>query len=190
LFVGLGNPGPKYSATRHNLGFRVLDVVARGHALAPWKRAFHGEVTQADIRGCPTLLLKPGTYMNASGQAVAAALAAEAFAPDTLCVVHDDVDLQLGRVRLKKGGGDAGHRGLASIREHLGQGDYLRLRLGVGRPPADFEGTLADFLLEAFAPAEQLAVRDMLSRSVDAVVSLVESGPSATMNSVNQRNKS
>lgn len=134
-------------------------------------------------------MLEPATYMNESGRAVAEAMATEALTPEDVCVLHDEVDLPLGRLRLKKGGGDAGHRGLESVREHLGTGDFLRLRMGVGRPPSEFDGTLAEFLLEAFALAEQLAVRDLLCRAVDAVVSLAERGPSAAMNSVNQRIK-
>jgi len=189
LLVGLGNPGRRYAPTRHNLGFRVLDVVARGHATEPWREAFEAEVATADLDGRPSLLLKPMTFMNDSGRAVRAVCEAEALPHDSVCVVHDEVDLPLGQMRLKLGGGDAGHRGLASIRDQLGSGDYLRLRLGVGRPPAEFDGTLADFLLEGFPPVEHPAVRSMLARAVDAVIALAVNGASAAMNIVNQRTK-
>ena len=190
LVAGLGNPGPRYQATRHNLGFRVIDLLAEqcGVAASAFRERFHGELASAKLGGQELLLLRPQTFMNDSGRSVQAACAFYKLKPGEgqLLVVHDELDLPFGEVRLKKGGGDAGNRGIRSISGALGA-DYLRIRLGIGRPPPDFRGDPADFVLQAFAPEELPTVSDMLGRAAEAVSLLTSQGLEKAMNRTNQR---
>jgi PTH1 family peptidyl-tRNA hydrolase len=163
----------------------VLDQLAPASAL--WQEKFKGKVHLGRIGDERVLLLKPQTFMNLSGESVRAALDFYKVDRKELLVVHDELDLTFGHVKLKLGGGEAGHNGLRSVSKHLGTKDYYRLRVGVGRPPSDFSGSPADFVLQAFAPDEQSGVDDLIERSVRAAWSFVEDGPQAAMNEVNRR---
>jgi PTH1 family peptidyl-tRNA hydrolase len=190
LVAGLGNPGARYQATRHNIGFRVIDALAEkcGVAASAFRDRFHGEIASARLGDQELLLLRPQTFMNESGRSVQAACAFYKLKPAEghLLVAHDELDLPFGEVRLKKSGGDAGNRGIRSISAALGA-DYLRLRLGIGRPPPDFRGEPADFVLQAFAPAELATVDDMIARATEAVSLLTSQGLEKAMNRTNQR---
>lgn len=133
LFVGLGNPGASYSGNRHNIGFMAAEAIARRHGMSPWRRRFQGVATEGPIGGERTLLLLPGTYMNESGRAVAEAAHFYKLDLSDIVVFHDELDLPPGKLRVKVGGGSAGHNGLRSISAHMGN-DYRRVRIGIGHP--------------------------------------------------------
>jgi PTH1 family peptidyl-tRNA hydrolase len=133
LLVGLGNPGARYAGNRHNVGFMTVEAIAKRHGIGPWRRRFQGVTAEGPIGGERLLLLLPGTYMNESGRAVAEAAHFYKLTPDDITVVHDELDLTPGKVRVKVGGGVAGHNGLRSITEHIGN-DYRRVRIGIGHP--------------------------------------------------------
>lgn len=133
LFAGLGNPGPQYQGNRHNIGFRAADAIHRRHRFNPWRRRFHGEAAEGELGGVKVLLLKPETFMNESGRAVAAAQQFYKIPLGDVCVFHDELDLAPAKVRVKVGGGNAGHNGLRSISAMCGN-DYTRVRLGIGHP--------------------------------------------------------
>jgi PTH1 family peptidyl-tRNA hydrolase len=133
LFVGLGNPGAKYRSNRHNIGFMLVDEIARRHGFAPWRRRFQGETAEGTLERERVILLKPMTYMNDSGQAVQEASNFFKLAPNQITVFHDEIELPPAKVRVKVGGGIAGHNGLRSISAHVGN-DYRRVRIGVGHP--------------------------------------------------------
>jgi PTH1 family peptidyl-tRNA hydrolase len=166
LVAGLGNPGPEYEPTRHNFGFLAIDALvdaAGGPAKCP-PVALRGDCVTNECRlvrnAAPLLLAKPQTYMNLSGVAVGKLAARFALAPGEVIVLHDDLDLPLGRMKFKKGGSDAGHNGIKSITEHLGTPDFLRLRLGIGRPEA--RGGARDYVLDPFAPDEMEIVAQVV----------------------------
>ena len=192
LIAGLGNPGPRYQATRHNLGFRVIDELARRCSVpaSAFRERFHGEIAsarlQVDGRDEELLLLRPQTFMNESGKSVQAACTFYKIKPADLIVAHDELDLPFADVRLKKGGGDGGNRGIRSVTAALGA-DYIRIRLGIGRPPPDFRGDPADFVLQAFASAELSDVEKMLERATEAVSLVTSFGLEKAMNRINQR---
>ena len=133
LLVGLGNPGARYAGNRHNIGFMVVEAIARRHGIGPWRRRFHGVAAEGPVGGERALLLLPGTYMNDLGLAVADAARFYKLEPGNVIVVHDELDLAPGKVRVKVGGGAAGHNGLRSITAHIGN-EYKRVRIGVGHP--------------------------------------------------------
>ena len=189
LVVGLGNPGPKYQGTRHNIGFEVVEQLAH-QAGAPKFRAEHeGATTSFELEGELVRLLKPLTYMNRSGVSVRAASRFYRVAPSDILVVHDELDLSFGQVRLKLGGGNAGHNGLRSLTDELGSLEFGRLRMGIGRPPADFSGTVADYVLRAFAPEELMLLPDVISKGTEALKLAVRLGLAQAMNQVNRRAK-
>ena len=134
LFVGLGNPGAKYAGNRHNIGFMALDAIAGAHGFAPWRGKFQGQICEGTLGGARVVLLKPETFMNLSGQSVGEAMRFFKIAPSELTVFHDELDLAPGKIRLKQGGGHAGHNGLRSIHGHIGE-DYARVRLGTKFEP-------------------------------------------------------
>ena len=152
LIVGLGNPGPQYARNRHNVGFMAADAIARAHLFSPFRRKFSGEIAEGAIGGARAALLKPMTYMNDSGAAVAAAARFFKIPAEDIVVVHDEIDLAPGRLRVKRGGGTAGHNGLESIAGHLGA-DFMRVRIGVGHPGDP--DRVADYVLCDFAKAER-----------------------------------
>ncbi len=189
LVVGLGNPGDRYRDTRHNLGFMVVDLIAERWGRAVWRHKFQGETALADAPGGgdKVALLKPHTFMNLSGQSVQAATTFYKVTPPGVVVVHDELDVPFGQVKLKSGGGDAGHNGLKSVTAQLGTNGYQRVRVGIGRPPSEFRGDVADYVLRAFAPAEQADLAAVVARAADAVEMIVKSGISAAMNNMNRR---
>jgi PTH1 family peptidyl-tRNA hydrolase len=185
LIVGLGNPGPRYARTRHNVGVRVLEALA-ARAGAPLEaRRFAGRYGEGALAGERLGLLAPETFMNRSGEAVAAALAELPVADPAreLLVVFDDADLPLGRLRIRARGSSGGHNGLADVLEGLGREDVPRLRFGIGRP-SEPQGTV-EFVLEAFAPAEEELLARAVPRAADAVECFVREGMAAAMNRFN-----
>lgn len=188
LIAGLGNPGPRYQATRHNLGFRLIDELARRCSVpaSAFRERFHGEIASARLGDEELLLLRPQTFMNESGRSVQAACTFYKIKPSELIVAHDELDLPLFDVKLKKGGGDGGNRGIRSVSGALGP-DYVRIRLGIGRPPPDFRGDPADFVLQGFPSTEQAGVEQMLTRGAEAVSLVTSLGLEKAMNRINQR---
>jgi peptidyl-tRNA hydrolase, PTH1 family len=166
LVAGLGNPGREYAQTRHNAGWMVVDELARRRDGA-FRSKFDGQLSEIRLDGLRLALLKPETYMNVSGKSIAAARRFFKVEPDALLVVHDDVDLEPGRLQARSGGGLAGHNGLRSISGALGTQDFLRLRIGVGRPGRGDRQPIADYVLSAFEP--ELDVEALISRAADAV---------------------
>lgn len=188
LVVGLGNPGARYQATRHNIGFVVLEHLAGRHG-GVWREQFDGRSCDLRVGASRVLLLQPLTFMNRSGTSVRKAASFFKIPPEEVLVVHDEVDLPLADVRLKVGGGEAGHNGLRSVSQHLGTQGYARLRCGVGRPGPEFSGEVADYVLQAFAPAEAAAVDTLVSDAVRALELALEIGLQPAMNQVNRRSK-
>lgn len=188
LVAGLGNPGPRYAATRHNVGFRLIDELARqcGVPASAFKERFHGEIASARLGDQELVLLRPQTFMNESGRSVQAACTFYKLKPSDLIVAHDDLDVPFSEVRLKQGGGDGGQRGIRSVTAALGP-DYVRIRLGIGRPPPDFRGDVADFVLQAFPSAELATVEQMVTRATEAVSLVTSLGLEKAMNRINQR---
>jgi PTH1 family peptidyl-tRNA hydrolase len=152
LLVGLGNPGARYAGNRHNIGFLTVQEIAKRHGIGPWRRRFAGIACEGPLGGVRTLLLLPGTYMNESGRAVAEAAHFYKLAPADVTVVHDEIDLAPGKVRVKVGGGIAGHNGLRSISEHIGN-EYRRVRIGVGHPGD--KDLVQHYVLSDFAKSER-----------------------------------
>jgi PTH1 family peptidyl-tRNA hydrolase len=187
LLVGLGNPGTRYAQTRHNVGFVVADQIVRDTGVGTWREKFSGHLADAEVGGQRVLALKPMTYMNESGRSVGAAASFYKIAASDVVVVHDELDLPFATVRLKFGGGEAGNNGLRSISQHLGTKDYVRLRIGIGKPPPGFKGSGADFVLEGFSSAERAQLGDVVERARDAVALLVGRGLEFAMNSTNRR---
>jgi peptidyl-tRNA hydrolase, PTH1 family len=187
LVVGLGNPGDRYATTRHNIGFVVVETLAP--AGTDWKQKFSGAFALCELEAERVGLLKPQTYMNESGRSVQAAAAFFKLDPSAVLVVHDELDLPFGDVRLKVGGGDAGHNGLRSVTAHLGSPEYLRVRVGIGRPPPEFAGRGADYVLQAFPSRDRPAVDELVAKAREAVLLTVARGVSAAMNTANQRKK-
>ena len=187
LVAGLGNPGRAYARNRHNVGWLVVDELARRHDGA-WKAKFHGQLAEIRIDGHKVALVKPETFMNDSGRSVKAAMQFFKLQPDTVLVVHDESDLEAGRLQARLGGGLAGHNGLRSVAQHLGTPDFLRLRVGVGRPGRGDRRALADWVLSDFEPADdaERLVRD----AADAVELLDAEGLEAAQRAVNGRRTS
>jgi PTH1 family peptidyl-tRNA hydrolase len=186
LVVGLGNPGPRYHATRHNVGWAVIDRLAARAGDPAFSAKFRGQFAKAELSGKALGLLKPETYMNESGKSVQPAVQFFKLQPSAVLLVHDELDLAFGDVRLKQGGGDAGNRGVRSVTESIGP-DTVRLRIGIGKPPPEFRGDTADFVLQGFAQTERTELDSVLDRAVDAVVLVATQGISAAMNATNQR---
>ncbi|WP_417743682.1 aminoacyl-tRNA hydrolase [Salipiger sp.] len=159
IFVGLGNPGGKYARNRHNIGFMALDRIAEDHGFGPWRARFQGEVSEGRLGGDKVLLLKPGTFMNLSGQAVGEAMRFFKLEPDDVTVFHDELDLAPGKCRVKTGGGHAGHNGLRSIHAHIGEA-YHRVRLGIGHPGR--KDLVAAYVLHDFHKADEDWLDDLL----------------------------
>ncbi|HEX3256729.1 MAG TPA: aminoacyl-tRNA hydrolase [Gaiellaceae bacterium] len=184
LVVGLGNPGSEYASTRHNVGFMVADEIASRHG-GSWRSKFSGEVADIRLDSARLALLKPQTYMNESGRSVAAAAKFYKVAPEDLLAVHDEVDLELGRLQARVGGGLAGHNGLRSLAAALGTPEFIRLRVGVGRPERGDPRPVADWVLSPFAP--EVDVGGLVSRAADAVEALVAEGLEEAQQRFNER---
>jgi PTH1 family peptidyl-tRNA hydrolase len=173
LVVGLGNPGREYARNRHNVGFMVVDELARRHG-GSWRGKFSGQVADIRIDGARLALLKPETYMNESGRAVGAAASFYKLDPDAVLVVHDEGDLNVGRIQARLGGGLAGHNGLRSIAKQLQTQEFLRTRVGVGRPERGDPRPLADYVLSDFEAHDDADA--IVTRAADAVETVVTSG--------------
>jgi peptidyl-tRNA hydrolase, PTH1 family len=173
LVAGLGNPGREYERTRHNAGWMVMDELARRHG-GSFRSKFSGQLSETRLDDLKLALLKPETYMNVSGQSIGAARTFFKVDPADVLVVHDDVDLEPGRLQAKFGGGLAGHNGLRSIAQALGTNDFLRLRIGVGRPGRGDRRSVADYVLGGFEP--EVEVDELIERSADAVESMARDG--------------
>lgn len=178
LVVGLGNPGPEYASTRHNLGFMVTDRLAARWS-ASWRSKFSGRLAETRDGDLRVALLQPQTFMNLSGRTVAAAMRFYKLEPEALVVVHDEIDLPLGDVRAKFGGGLAGHNGLRSLRESLGTAEFARVRIGVGRPERGDHVPVADWVLRPF-PAE-VDVDALVGRGTECTLAVVHDGVDAAM---------
>lgn len=181
LFAGLGNPGAKYAQNRHNIGFMAVDRIAADHGFSPWRSKFQGLVCEGRLGAEKVILLKPETFMNLSGQSVGEALRFHKLTPADLVVFHDEIDLAPAKLRLKQGGGHAGHNGLRSIHQHIGP-EYERVRMGVGHP--GHKDAVPGYVLRDFAKADQDWLDDMLRGISDGAASLAEGDGPRFLNAV------
>jgi len=184
LVAGLGNPGREYADTRHNVGFMVADELARRHG-GSWRAKFSGDLAEMRLDGLRLAVLKPQTYMNESGRSVGAAARFFRVEPESILVVHDEVDLEPGRLQARLGGGLAGHNGLRSVAQHVGTPEFARLRIGVGRPERGDPRPVADFVLSPF-PTE-VDVEGLVARAADAVETVAHDGVEEAQNRFNER---
>lgn len=181
LIVGLGNPGGKYAANRHNIGFMVVDRIAADHGFTPWRAKFQGQVSEGRLGAVRVVLLKPGTFMNLSGQSVGEAMRFFKLDPADIVVFHDELDLVPGKCRVKTGGGHAGHNGLRSLHQHIGDG-YRRVRLGIGHP--GHKDRVSGYVLSDFAKSDQHWLDDLLRGISDGAVALAEGDAGRFQNAV------
>jgi PTH1 family peptidyl-tRNA hydrolase len=187
LIVGLGNPGSKYRETRHNIGFAVVDRLAERHRARLSQEKFDGQFGSGRVAGQKAFLLKPETFMNRSGESVGPAVRYYELPADRIVVVHDDVDLDLGRLKVKTGGGHGGHNGLKSIGDALGTSDFIRVRCGVGRPE---HGAVKDHVLGRFRNEERSVADEVIELACDAVECVITEGPGEAQNRFNGRDVS
>lgn len=184
LMVGLGNPGARYAGNRHNVGFMAVDRIAADHGFSPWKARFQGSVAEGRLGNARVTLLKPGTFMNLSGQSVGEAMRYLKLTPAEVVVLHDELDLAPGKVRVKQGGGHAGHNGLRSIHQHLGEA-YGRVRIGIGHP--GHKDRVAGYVLSDFAKTEADLLDDMIRGISDGAPALAEGDAGRFQNAVAAR---
>jgi PTH1 family peptidyl-tRNA hydrolase len=184
LVVGLGNPEPRYERTRHNIGFTVVDELLARSGGGSWQEKFSGLTARVSIGGTRAMLLKPMTYMNLSGKSVCRAARYHRFEPQQILVIHDDLDLDFHVVRVKEGGGTGGHKGLASCKADLGSAEFVRVRMGIGRPPY---GDATDYVLSSFSDAEKADMTDVIALGADVVETIVAHGVVRAMNRYNKR---
>lgn len=183
LIAGLGNPGKKYDRTRHNIGFQAIDAIADGQFITSFSSKFDGLWAGAALNGEKCGLLKPMTYMNNSGHAVAKAARFYKIPAERIIVMHDDLDLQPGRIKYKQGGGHGGHNGLKSIDAQLGSRAYHRIRLGIGHPGKG--GDVSHYVLSPFGKAEAESIRAMLDRLSDNLYHVLDGEPDKLLNAIN-----
>jgi peptidyl-tRNA hydrolase, PTH1 family len=181
LLVGLGNPGARYALNRHNIGFMAVDAIARRYGFAPFRAKFAGVLAEGTIGAARVLALKPETYMNASGDSVGAAARFYKIAPEEIAVIHDDIDLLEGKLRVKRGGGDGGHNGLRSIDAAIGP-DYWRVRLGVGHP--GMKSLVEAYVLQNFLAEEKLWLEPLIAAVAEAAPLLVADDAAGFMSKV------
>jgi PTH1 family peptidyl-tRNA hydrolase len=181
LFVGLGNPGAKYARNRHNIGFMAVDRIAADHGFAPWRAKFQGQVAEGRLGTEKVALLKPETFMNLSGQSVGEAMRFFKLEPGDITVFHDEIDLPPARLKVKTGGGHAGHNGLRSIHAHIGEA-YQRVRMGVGHPGR--KEAVAGYVLHDFAKTDEAWLDDMLRGISDGAAALAEGDAPRFQNAV------
>lgn len=184
IFAGLGNPGAKYAGNRHNIGFMALDRIAADHGFGPWKARFQGEAAEGRLGGEKVLLLKPATFMNLSGQSVGEAMRFYKLAPEDVTVFHDELDLAPGKVRVKQGGGHAGHNGLRSLHSHIGDA-YRRVRLGIGHPGR--KELVTQYVLQDFAKSDRDWLDDLLRGLAEGAPELAAGRTDRFLNAVAQR---
>ncbi|KZY40520.1 aminoacyl-tRNA hydrolase, partial [Roseovarius sp. HI0049] len=181
IFAGLGNPGAKYAANRHNIGFMALDRIAEDHGFGPWKARFQGEVAEGRLGSEKVLLLKPTTFMNLSGQSVGEAMRFYKLEPEDVTVFHDELDLAPGKLKVKTGGGHAGHNGLRSMHAHIGE-TYRRVRLGIGHPGR--KDLVSPYVLHDFAKSDQDWLDDLLRGIADGAPELAAGRNDKFLNAV------
>jgi PTH1 family peptidyl-tRNA hydrolase len=181
LIAGLGNPGRRYAGNRHNIGFMVADAIHRRHSFSPWRARFEGETSEGSLNGEKSLLLKPATYMNESGRSVGQAMRFYKLEPADVLVIYDELDLPPGKLRLKKGGSTAGHKGLRSIEAHIGPG-FRRIRIGIGHPGA--RELVNGYVLHDFAKADSGWIEPLLTAVADHVPLLATGDDANFMNRV------
>jgi PTH1 family peptidyl-tRNA hydrolase len=184
LVVGLGNPEARYDRTRHNIGFAVVDELHSRAGGRTWQEKYQGMFSRVDIAGRPALLLKPMTYMNLSGKSVSRAARYHRIEPPQVIVIHDDIDLPFETVRVKQGGGTGGHKGIASCVADLGSREFLRVRVGIGRPA---RGDATDHVLSTFSTDEEAVIKDVVAEGADAVETVIRHGVVRAMNRFNKR---
>jgi len=184
LLVGLGNPGSQYSANRHNVGFMAVDAIHRRHGFSPWRRKFQAEISEATLAGEKCLLVKPQTYMNESGRSVSEAMRFYKLEPEDVLVIHDEVDLAPGKIRMKAGGGAAGHNGLRSIAGAISN-DFRRLRIGVGHPGV--KEAVPHYVLHDFAKVEQTWLEPLIDAIADNAPLLVEGKDQTFANRIHEQ---
>ena len=184
LVVGLGNPGREYDDTRHNVGFRVVDKVADRAAIGVDEKKFRARVGRGRLAGDAIMLMKPQTYMNVSGESVGPALGFYKLTTEDVIVLHDDLDIAPGRLKLKRGGGHGGHNGLRSLIKHLPDDRFMRIRIGIGRPPPQWDP--ADYVLSKFRSDEWSAIDEALAKAADAVEAICQDGIQKAMAIYNQ----
>jgi PTH1 family peptidyl-tRNA hydrolase len=185
VIAGLGNPGPKYQWTRHNAGFLFLDRLALLENISVSRKSFSGLAGEWNYKNSRLILLKPQTFMNLSGQAVMQALQFHKLSLSRLIVIHDELDLPFGTIRLKQGGGHGGHNGLRSIMEQLGKGDFTRLRIGIGRPP---HGDTVNYVLGNIPPAEMEIMPRVLDGGLEMLETMLDEGLPKAMSLFNNKN--
>lgn len=189
LLVGLGNPGREYAHNRHNVGFmaveRWLDRQLPAGVGSPWREKFHARVATTTVAGQRVVVIEPQTYMNRSGKSVIAAMQFHRAPPAQLVVVHDELDFEFGRLAVKRGGGHGGHNGLRDIMGQLGHGDFVRVRLGIGRPTRG--GDVAGWVLQGFDAVDGAALPDLLDRAGHAITAVLTRGVAAAMNEINAK---
>ncbi len=187
IVAGLGNPGKRYERTRHNVGFRVIDSLAARQRIELRQRKFHGRLWKGklrrEVKEVPAVLLKPLTFMNRSGSTLQAAASFYRVPQEDIVVIHDDLDLPFGKLRIRERGGDSGQRGVRSVIDALGSDRFVRLRIGIGRPPVGVAPE--DYVLEAFLPEEAASLPGILDRAVDALETVLFEGTVPAMNRFN-----
>lgn len=184
MVIGLGNPGPRYSKTRHNIGFEMIDALSREFAISLEIHPADARVGRGRIRERDVVLVQPMAYMNLSGIPVCRLAQSFGLSCEDMLIVHDDMDLAFGRIKIKEKGGSGGHNGIQSLIDALGGGDFARLRMGIGRPVAGMNAV--DHVLSAFDPEESKALEDFISRARDAAVTVLCNGAKEAMNRFNQ----
>ena len=185
IIAGLGNPGAEYAATKHNVGFMLVDKLADKYGAATWREHLGALVTDIRLESEKVLLVKPQTYMNDSGRAVAALMRWYKLETPDLTVVHDDMDLPMGAVRIRRQGSDGGHRGIKSILAHLGEANFARFRLGIGHPLR--QGDVINYVLTPFSPEEEKKIKEAIDYLIPAAECLVTQGVDIAMNRFNPR---
>ncbi|MBU1877907.1 MAG: aminoacyl-tRNA hydrolase [Chloroflexi bacterium] len=184
VIVGLGNPGRRYARNRHNVGFCCVDALAQAGGLAFNERKFRAELARGQFDGVKVMLVKPQTYMNLSGEAVAPLLGYYRCTPADLLVIYDDLDLPLGTLRLRPQGSAGGHKGMQSIIQHLKTQEFARLRVGIDRPPEQMD--VMDYVLQSFGPDERAALDTVIPRAVETVRCVLTDGLTEAMNRFNR----
>jgi len=185
LIVGLGNPGPVYALTRHNIGFMVVDQLVREYGLIGCRSRINAEIAQGDISGVRVLAAKPMAYMNRSGDPVSDIVQTHGIQCEDMVVIHDDIDLAYERLKIKEKGGDGGHNGLRSLIDALGTDDFVRVRMGVGRPEGDIG--VVDYVLAEFDSNQRTMLGLFLSRAIEAAAAVLCEGAKAAMNRFNRK---